>query len=308
MLALEELVGNTPLVRVSRIEGLRDREVYVKLEYFNPTGSHKDRIALYMIRDAVEKGLLRPGGTVVEASSGNTAISVAWLARRLGFKAVIVVEEGTSPAKIAVLRALGAEVIFAPKVPAGHPDHMVNVARRVASERGGVFLAQYSNEANVRAHYETTGPEIYRALGDKIGCFVMGVGTGGTLIGVSKYLKSVLGRRVRAVAVVPRGSPVAGGAGRGEEVEGLAVSMVPDLFARNRELVDEVVEVSLAESVEWMVRLAREEGILGGLSTGANLAGVSKVLEECEGAVATLAPDSIFRYTGILESYAGMNI
>jgi len=306
--SVEDLIGNTPLVRLRRIEPLSGGEVYVKLEYLNPTGSHKDRIALYMIRDAVERGLLEPGGTVVEASSGNTAISVAWLAGRLGYRAVIVLEEGTSPAKVAVIKALGAEVIFAPKVPRDHPDHMINVARRVAHERGGVFLAQYSNEANVRAHFETTGPEIYRALGDRVGCFVMGVGTGGTIVGVSKYLKSVIGPRVKAVAVVPKGSPVAGGRGRGEEIEGLAVSTVPDILSRNRDLVDAVIEVSLREAVEWMLRLAREEGILGGVSTGANIAGVLRVAGECDGAIVTLAPDSMFRYASLLESSLGKNI
>lgn len=305
MRSVVDLIGNTPLVKLRRLEGLKDREVYVKLEYLNPTGSHKDRIALYMIRDAVERGLLKPGGVVVEASSGNTAVSVAWLASMLGYKAVIVVEEGTSPAKVSVIRALGAEVVFAPRVPAGHPDHMVSVAKRVAEERGGVFLAQYANEANVRAHFETTGPEIYRDLGGRVGCFVMGVGTGGTLAGVAKYLKSKLGGKVKAVAVVPRGSPVAGGRGRGEEIEGLAVSMVPEIFERNRSLVDEVVEVGFAEALEAALRLAREEGVLGGLSTGANIAGVYRVLDRCEDPVVTLAPDSIFRYAELLGKLQG---
>ncbi|MEZ0345557.1 MAG: cysteine synthase family protein [Infirmifilum sp.] len=300
MQTLLDLIGNTPMVRIMRLEKLREREVFVKLEYLNPTGSHKDRIALYMIQDAAKRGLLKPGGVVVEASSGNTAISVAWVSRLLGYKAVIVVEEGTSPAKVSVIKALGAEVVFAPRVPRESPEHMINLAQRIARERGGVFIAQYANEANVEAHLNTTAPEIYKVLGNRVGCFVMGVGTGGTLIGASKFLKTRCSRRVKAYAVVPRGSPMVGGIGRGEEIEGLAVSSTPEIFSRNKDMVDGVIEVGFKESFDYMLRLIREEGILGGLSTGANIAGVYKVLEECEDAIVTLAPDSVFRYAHLL--------
>ncbi|MEM1517054.1 MAG: pyridoxal-phosphate dependent enzyme, partial [Thermofilum sp.] len=160
-MSITDLIGRTPVVRLRRV-AREGAPTYVKLEYMNPTGSHKDRMAFYMIREAERRGLLKPGGVVVEASSGNTAISVAWLASQLGYRAVIVVEEGTSPAKVAVIRALGAEVVTAPRVPRDHPEHMINVARRVAEELGGVFLNQHENEANVMAHYETTGPEIYQ--------------------------------------------------------------------------------------------------------------------------------------------------
>ncbi|MGC8986974.1 PLP-dependent cysteine synthase family protein [Infirmifilum sp.] len=295
-----DLIGNTPMVRLRNIPVLRERQVYVKLEYMNPTGSHKDRIAVYMIKDAVERGLLKPGGTIVEASSGNTAISVAWASRLLGYKAIIVVEEDTSPSKVSMIKALGAEVHFAPKVPRSHPDHMFNVAERIARERGGVFLAQYANEANVTAHFETTGPEIYRELGDRIGCFVMGVGTGGSMAGISKYLKTKCRRGLKAIAVVPRGSPVLGHPGRGEEIEGLAVSGVPEIFIRYRGLVDEVVEVGFSEALENMLKLVREEGILAGLSTGANIAAILKVLDGCDDAIVTLAADSFFRYTHLI--------
>ena len=273
----------------------------MKLEYLNPTGSHKDRIALYMIREAERKGSLRPGGLVVEASSGNTAVSVAWLASQLGYRALIVVEEGTSPAKVALIRALGAEVVFAPRVPWSHPDHMVKLAERLAAERGGVFLNQYENEANVKAHYETTAPEIYAELGDGVGAFVMGIGTGGTIAGVAKFLRE-RGVPARIVGVVPKGSPVAtGGQTLGEPIEGLATSTVPGIYVRYSSLIDEVVEVGYEEARETMLRLAREEGVLGGLSTGANVAVALKVAERLDkGVVVTLAPDSIFRYTHLL--------
>jgi len=293
------LIGCTPLVKLRKVAS--GAPVFVKLEYMNPTGSHKDRIALYMIREAEQRGLLRPGGLVVEASSGNTAISVAWLASQLGYRALIVVEEGVSPAKVALIRALGAEIVFAPRVPRGHPDHAVNLAERLAAERGGVFLNQFENEANVKAHYETTGPEIYRELGGSIGAFVMGIGTGGTIAGVAKFLRE---RRVpaRIIGVVPKGSPIATGQQTlGEPIEGLATSTVSSIYTRYASLVDEVVEVGYEEARETMLKLAREEGVLGGLSTGANVAVALRVAERLErGVVATLAPDSIFRYTHLL--------
>jgi len=293
------LIGRTPLVRLQRIA--KEAPIYVKLEYMNPTGSHKDRIALYMIREAEQRGLLKPGGLVVEASSGNTAISVAWLASQLGYRALIVVDEGTSPAKVALIKALGAEVVSAPRVPWGHPDHMVRLAKRLAAERSGVFLNQFENEANVRAHYETTAAEIYEELRDGIEAFVMGIGTGGTIAGVAKFLRerSVL---ARIVGVAPRSSPiVTGRQALGEPIEGLATSAVSGIYVRYSNLIDEVVEVGYEEARETMLKLAKEEGVFGGLSTGANVAVALKVAERLEkGAVVTLAPDSIFRYTHLL--------
>lgn len=294
------LIGCTPLVKLRKVAG--GAPIFVKLEYMNPTGSHKDRVALYMIREAERRGLLEPGDLVVEASSGNTALSVAWLASQLGYRALIVVEEGVSPAKVALIRTLGAEVVFAPKVPWGHPDHAVKLAERLAAERGGVFLNQFENEANVKAHYETTGPEICRELGDSISAFVMGIGTGGTIAGVAKFLRE-RGVRARIVGVVPRGSPIATGQQTlGEPIEGLSTSSVSGIYTRYSSLVDEVVEVGYREAYETMLRLAREEGVLGGLSTGANIAVAARVAGRLEkGVVVTLAPDSIFRYTHLLQ-------
>lgn len=295
------LVGSTPMVRLTRLWRREGVDVYVKLEYMNPTGSHKDRAALYMLRDAAEKGVLRPGGVVVEASSGNTAISVAWLASLLGYKPIIVMEEGVSLVKVAIVKALGAEVVLAPRVPQGHPEHAENVARRIAEERGGVYLDQCGNEANIRAHYETTAREVFSALGPRIKCFVMGIGTGGTLIGVARFLRD-MSLSVRVVGVVPRGSPVAmGHSSVGERIEGLAATTVPEIYLRNKHIVDEVVEVGFKEAWEMALKLAREEGILGGPSTGANVAVAlreAKALEE--GAVVTIAPDSMFRYVHLL--------
>ncbi|HDD34117.1 MAG TPA: cysteine synthase family protein [Thermofilaceae archaeon] len=286
------LVGKTPMVRVLESES---GKLLVKLEYLNPTGSHKDRVAVYMIRSAVEEGLLKPGGLVVEASSGNTGISVAWVAGLLGYRACIVVEEEASEAKLEVLKALGAEVIRAPLVPLSHPDHPRNVARRIAEERGGVYLNQFENDANWRAHYETTGPEIWEQCGGLIDAFVMGVGTGGTLTGVGRYLKER--RDVRVVAVVPKGSPLAGGE-RGDYIEGLASTTTPSLL--DLKVVDEIIEVSLEDALRHMVLLARKHGILAGPSSGANYCASLRVLKEYGGSVVTLAADSIFRYSDLL--------
>ena len=289
------LVGNTPVVK---LEPKEDVNLYVKLEYMNPTGSHKDRIALYMIRDAEEKGLLKPGGTVVEASSGNTAISVAWVCSLLGYRAVIFVEEEASEAKVKLIKLLGAEVIRVPELPPSHPDNILKRARRYAEEHGYLFLNQFGNEANVKAHYETTGPELYRQLNGKVDVFVMGIGTGGTIAGVGKYLRERLGSKVRIVGVVPRGSPIVRGEGSiGQPIEGLSTVSVSDIVKRYRHIIDEIIEVDLDTAVKTAVEYARREGILGGMSTGACL---QVALQEAEklkkGNVATLAPDSILRY------------
>lgn len=299
-ISLVELIGNTPLVKLRKIPpgGVH---IYVKLEYMNPTGSHKDRIALYMIREAERKGLLKQGGTVVEASSGNTAISIAWLASQLGYNAVIVVEEGTSPAKVSVIKALGAEVIFAPKVPLDHPEHPVKVAKRLADERGGVFLNQFENEANVKAHYETTAAELYSQLGNELDFFVMGIGTAGTIAGVAQFFKE-RGMKTRIAGIVPKGSPVATGRPTlGEPIEGLATGTISPIYREYSGLIDLLMEVDYRRAYEMMLKLAREEGVLGGLSTGANIAGALEVAEENGSRViATLAPDSMFRYTHLL--------
>jgi len=288
------LIGNTPIVRLGRLAGGGVAEVYVKLEYLNPTGSHKDRIAYYMIRDAEERGLIEPGDTVVEASSGNTAISVAWVSSLLGYRAEIFVEKGTSQVKIGLIKALGARVVEAEE------ESYAEAARRYAEEHGYLFLNQYENEANVRAHYETTGPEIYRQLGGRIDAFVMGIGTGGTISGVGRFLKEKLGERVKIVGVVPRGSRIAGGEGA-ERIEGLASDIVPGIWRRYGHVVSEVIEVGFDEALQTMKTLLRSEGILGGLSTGANVYAAMRVAERLtKGVVATIAPDTILRYPHIL--------
>ena len=291
---IQDLIGNTPIIKLRRLAGGGAAEVYVKLEYLNPTGSHKDRIAYYMVRDAEEKGLIKPGDTMVEASSGNTAISVAWVSSLLGYRAEIFVEKGTSRIKIKLMKALGAKVVEAEE------ENYAEAARRYAEENGYLFLNQYENEANVRAHYETTGPEIYRQLGGRIDAFVMGIGTGGTISGVGRFLREKLGERVRIVGVVPRGSRIVGGEAA-ERIEGLASDIVPGIWRRYSYVVDEVIEVGFDEALQTMKTLLRDEGILGGLSTGANVYAAMKVAEKLiKGVVVTIAPDTILRYPHLL--------
>lgn len=291
------LIGNTPIVKLRKVSP-PGYNIYIKLEYMNPTGSHKDRVALYMIKDAVEKYSLRPGDVVVEASSGNTAISVAFVSKFFGLKPVVVVEAEISSEKLLMLKLLGAEVVYGSSDPSS-PNYYVKLAESIARERGGVYLNQYENPANVRAHYETTAREIWDSLGAKTAAFVMGVGTGGTISGVGRFLKE-MSREVRVVGVVPRRSRLVGGGGE-EVIEGLASKNVYRNF--DKSVVDALVEVSRAEAIEMSKRLINEEGITAGLSSGANVYAsllVTRYLPSGS-TVVTIAADSAFRYLSTLQ-------
>jgi len=293
---LPALIGNTPMVKLRRL-GVSGVDIYVKLEYMNPTGSHKDRIAYYMVRDVVERYGLKAGDVVVEASSGNTAISVVFVSKFYGLRPVVLVEEKASQEKVSMLKLMGAEVVVASNDPES-PRYYLKLAREIASERGGVFLNQFENPANVRAHYETTAREVWAALRGRVDCFVMGVGTGGTITGVGRFLKE-MSRDIRVVAVTPRGSRLAGGPGL-DVIDGLASKNVYPNF--DRSVVDEVVEVSRDEAISMARRLIEVEGILGGISTGANVYAAIAVASRLPrgSVVVTLAPDSAFRYLGTL--------
>uniref|UniRef100_A0A7C4BCX1 Cysteine synthase family protein n=1 Tax=Ignisphaera aggregans TaxID=334771 RepID=A0A7C4BCX1_9CREN len=301
MATVLKLIGNTPLVELKRVRPLGNARVFVKLEFVNPTGSHKDRIALYMIKDAIQRYGLKPGDVVVEASSGNTAISVAFVAQQLSLKPIIVVPRGTSKSKVAMLRLLGAEVVEGGDKPSDE-DYYIRLAERIARERRGIFLNQYANPANAQAHYETTAVEIWRALDGDVSAFVMGVGTGGTITGVGRFLKERK-RDVLIAAVTPKGSPLAGGT-VGDRIEGLLYTDIPPLL--DRSIIDKVVEVSYREAMEMAVRLAREEGLLVGISSAANTVAALRVAEELgKGNVVTLAADSILRYVDDIMRHFG---
>ncbi|MFD5747870.1 cystathionine beta-synthase [Streptomyces sp. NPDC127033] len=288
------LVGNTPLLKLTSVtEGIQ-ATVLAKVEYFNPGGSVKDRIALRMIEAAEESGELQPGGTIVEPTSGNTGVGLAIVAQQKGYKCIFVCPDKVSTDKINVLRAYGAEVVVCPTaVDPDHPDSYYNVADRLVRETPGAWKPdQYSNPNNPRSHYETTGPELWDQTDGKITHFVAGVGTGGTISGTGRYLKEKSGGHVRIVGADPEGSVYSGGSGRPYLVEGVGEDFWPTAY--DRTVTDEIVAVSDKDSFQMTRRLAKEEGLLVGGSCGMAVVAALKVAEGLgpDDVVVVLLPDS----------------
>ena len=283
--SLSGLVGNTPLVRLRSVtRGIPGATVLAKVEYFNPGGSVKDRIALRMVAAAEASGDLKPGGTIVEPTSGNTGVGLAIVAAERGYRCVFVCPDKVAQDKISVLRAYGAEVVMCPgTVAPDHPDSYYSVARRVAAEiPGGWQPDQYANPGNPASHYATTGPEIWSQTDGTVTHFVAGIGTGGTITGTGRYLKEVSGGAVRVVGADPEGSVYSGGSGRPYLVEGVGEDIWPATY--DPSVCDEIIAVSDAESFGMTRRLAREEALLTGGSSGLAVAAALRVAEAARGA------------------------
>lgn len=295
-----DLIGDTPLVKLNRVtEGIA-ATVLVKVEYLNPGGSSKDRIATRIIDDAEAKGLLKPGGTIVEPTSGNTGVGLALVAQQRGYKCVFVLPDKVGEDKRNVLTAYGAEIVVTPTaVEPSSPESYYSVSDRLAREIPGAFKPdQYSNPNGPLSHYETTGPEIWRDTEGRITHFVAGVGTGGTISGTGRYLKEVSGGAVRIIGADPEGSVYSGGTGRPYLVEGVGEDFWPTAY--DPSVVDEIIASSDAESFELTRRLAREEGLLVGGSSGMAVASALKAARDlgADDVMVILLPDGGRGYLG----------
>ncbi|MBQ7320949.1 MAG: cysteine synthase A [Clostridia bacterium] len=295
---IKELIGNTPLFRpaVYNERHAGGANILCKLEYLNPAGSTKDRAALYMIEDAEAKGLLAPGATIIEPTSGNTGIGLAAIATSRGYRVVLTMPDTMSVERRTLLAAYGAQIVLTPG-DSGMKG-AIEKAEELAKQTPGSFIpGQFENEANARAHYETTGPEIWRDTEGKVDVLIAGVGTGGTLTGCGEYLKAQ-NPDIKVVAVEPAGSPLLSGGKAGSHgLQGIGANFIPSLL--NREIYDDVFPVTEEEAYVAAQALAREQGILVGISSGAAL--FAATVLSCEPAyegktIVVILPDTGDRY------------
>lgn len=278
--SVTELIGDTPLVRLNRIVPDGSAEIYVKLEYQNPGASVKDRIAISMIEVAEKEGILKPGDTIVEPTSGNTGIGLAMVAAAKGYKAILVMPETMSLERRNLLRAYGAELVLTPG--AEGMNGAVRKAEELAAENPNYFIPQqFKNQANVKVHRETTGPEIVEAINSldgKLDAFVAGIGTGGTISGTGEVLKKSF-PNIHIVAVEPAASPILSGGKPGpHKIQGIGANFVPDIL--DREIYDQIITIENDDAFEIARRVAKEEGILCGISSGAAIKAALQVAKD----------------------------
>ncbi|HWM88399.1 MAG TPA: cysteine synthase family protein [Kofleriaceae bacterium] len=301
-LGLLQHIGRTPLVALERVAAGLPVPVLAKCEHLNPGGSVKDRIALAIVDDAEARGVLRPPMTLVEATAGNTGMGLALIAAARGYRLVCVMPEKMSADKRAALAAAGARVVITPNAPPHHPDNFRNAAARMAEEHGWFLTDQFRNPANVRVHEQTTAGEILEQTGGRVGAFVAGAGTGGTISGVGRRLKAAL-PRVRVILADPVGSGLADWVDSGRlgpdgsyAVEGIGGSEVPENL--HRDVIDGAERVSDDDSFAMVRRLVREEGLLVGGSAGTNVVAAIRVAArgDVDGPVVTVLPDAWDRY------------
>ncbi|AZV61844.1 cysteine synthase A [Peribacillus castrilensis] len=272
-----DLIGQTPIVKLNKLQNENSADIYLKLEYFNPGSSVKDRIALAMIEAAEKNGTLKPGDTIIEPTSGNTGIGLAMVAAAKGYKSILVMPETMSLERRNLLRAYGAELVLTPG-PEGMKGAIAK-ATELSKEKGYFIPQQFENEANPEVHRNTTGPEIVEAFGDEgLDAFVAGIGTGGTITGAGEVLRQKF-PDIKIYAVEPADSPVLSGGTPGpHKIQGIGAGFIPSIL--NTDLYDEIIQVNTEESFDYARRAAKEEGILGGISSGGAIAAAIKVADK----------------------------
>ena len=291
--SMQDMIGNTPLVKLNNLGFPKGVNVFAKLELYNPSGSVKDRIGKYMIADAEKKGLLKPGGTIIEGTAGNTGLGIAFAALNKGYRVIFVVPTKFSEEKQTLMRALGAEIINTPR-----EDGMLGASAKAKeleeSISGAVSLKQFENPANPLAHYETTGPEIYSALDGNIDYLVAGAGSGGTYSGIMRYLKEK-NPKINGILADPVGSTMGGGEHGDYNIEGIGNDFIADTM--DMSLVDKVIKITDDDAFGGSRELAKKEGIFAGSSSGGALAAAKKLAESgATGNVVVILPDRGDRY------------
>jgi cystathionine beta-synthase len=305
------LIGDTPLVRIQKLARGLGSELYAKLEFYNPSGSFKDRVAKYIIDDAEGKGLIKPGDLIVEATSGNMGVAFALVGAVRGYRCIFTLPETISKEKILAIKLFGAEVVLTPRgLPPSDERSCYKVAQKIARERGGFYVNQYFNKLNPEAHYKTTGPEIWRDTEGKVDAVVCGIGTGGTITGIGRYLKEMKSS-VKIIGVEPRGSVFKdylekGALGGGGEfnIEGIGKNFIPGVIDFN--YIDDVIQVYEDEALKMVEALVKKEGILAGDSSGAVMAGAIEYALARGGneRIVVILPDSGLKYLSKFMTFA----